>query len=78
MTYKWVWVGPDISCILLTNNLTSIYNQFPIKCEYFIFVITLTLSLIGSALDMSLRYTFFSYIFAYSYIYLFVYSFLYA
>ena len=21
--YKWAWVGPDISCILLTNNLTS-------------------------------------------------------
>ena len=20
--YKWVWVEPDISCILLTNNLT--------------------------------------------------------
>ena len=35
------------------------------------FVIALTLSLIGSAVDMSLRYTFFSYI------YLFVYSFLY-
>ena len=33
--------------------------------------ITITLSLIGSAVDMSLRYTFFSYI------YLFVYSFLY-
>ena len=36
-----------------------------------------TLSLFGSALDMSLRYTFFSYIFSYSYIHLFVYSFLY-
>ena len=22
VTYKWAWVGPDISCILLTNNLT--------------------------------------------------------
>ena len=21
--YKWAWVGPDISCILLTNNLIS-------------------------------------------------------
>ena len=36
------------------------------------FVIALTLSLIGTALDISLRYTFFSYIFVYSYIYLFV------
>ena len=35
------------------------------------FVIALTLSLIGSAVEMSLMYTFFSYI------YLFVYSFLY-
>ena len=23
VTYKWAWVEPDISCILLTNNLTS-------------------------------------------------------
>ena len=23
VTYKWAWVGPDISCILLTNNLIS-------------------------------------------------------
>ena len=38
---------------------------------FHIFFITLTLSLIGSAVDMSLRYTFFSYI------YLIVYSFLY-
>ena len=22
VTYKWAWVGSDISCILLTNNLT--------------------------------------------------------
>ena len=38
---------------------------------FHIFFITLTLSLIGSVVDMSLRYTFFSYI------YLIVYSFLY-
>ena len=41
------------------------------------FFIALTLSLIDSAFDISLKYTFFSYILAYSYIYLFVYSFLY-
>ena len=23
VTYKWAWVEPDISCILLTNNFTS-------------------------------------------------------
>ena len=23
VTYKWAWVDPDISCILLINNLTS-------------------------------------------------------
>ena len=23
VTYKWAWVEPDFSCILLTNNLTS-------------------------------------------------------
>ena len=35
VTYKWAWVGPDISCIILTNNLTfrgvysiSTFNDF--------------------------------------------------
>ena len=39
VTYKWAWVEPDISCIILTNNLTNF--QLNVNSLYFVILLTL-------------------------------------